>query len=45
MNGLELLQALKADTRFDGMRRMMVTTETELAQVIKAMDAGAEEYV
>ena len=45
MNGLELLQALKADTRFDGMRRMMVTTESEIAQIMKAMDAGASEYV
>jgi len=45
MNGLELLQALKADTRFDTMRRMMVTTESEIAQVTKAMECGATEYV
>jgi len=27
------------------MRLMMVTTETEMAQVVKALEAGADEYV
>jgi len=27
------------------MRLMMVTTETEMAQVVKALEAGANEYV
>jgi two-component system chemotaxis response regulator CheY len=27
------------------MKLMMVTTETEMAQVIKALEAGANEYV
>ena len=45
MNGLELLEALRADSRFDGLRRMMVTTETEMAQVARAIEAGANEYV
>ncbi|MGE3957251.1 MAG: response regulator [Vicinamibacterales bacterium] len=45
MNGLELLQALKADGRYTGMRRMMVTTESEMANISKAMEAGASEYV
>lgn len=27
------------------MRLMMVTTETEMSQVVKALEAGANEYV
>lgn len=45
MNGLELLQALKGDGRYSTMRRMMVTTESEMANISKAMEAGASEYV
>jgi two-component system chemotaxis response regulator CheY len=45
MNGLELVQAVRRDTRFASLPLMMVTTETEMAQVIRALDAGAQEYV
>lgn len=45
MNGLELVQAVRHDARFAGMRMMMVTTETEIANVTKALEAGANEYV
>src|SRR5262245_55571146 len=45
MDGLELVAAIRADQRHDGMRIMMVTTETELAQVVRALDAGASEYL
>ena len=45
MNGLQLLEALKADARFESLRRMMVTTESEIAFISKAMEAGAHEYV
>ncbi|MGC4082691.1 MAG: response regulator [Vicinamibacterales bacterium] len=45
MNGLELLQAIKGDDRYQSMRRMMVTTESEMANISKAMEAGASEYV
>ena len=45
MNGLELLEALKADGRYGSLRRMMVTTESEMSNISKAMDAGASEYV
>lgn len=45
MNGLELLQALKADSRFASLRRMMVTTEAERGNIAAALDAGASEYV
>jgi two-component system chemotaxis response regulator CheY len=45
MNGLQLLEALKADGRFQSLRRMMVTTESEMGFISKAMEAGAHEYV
>jgi two-component system chemotaxis response regulator CheY len=45
MNGLELLTALQADARFTSLRRVMVTTESEMPQIVKAIEAGASEYV
>jgi two-component system chemotaxis response regulator CheY len=45
MTGLEFIQAARADRSFDAVRIMMVTTETEQAQVAKALAAGADEYV
>jgi two-component system chemotaxis response regulator CheY len=45
MNGLELVQAVRADPRFAETRLVMVTTESELDHVDKALSAGANEYV
>jgi two-component system chemotaxis response regulator CheY len=45
MNGYELLCALRADPRYHDLRFMMVTTETEVSQVAKALEAGANEYL
>lgn len=45
MNGYDFIRAVRADHSHDGMRLMMVTTETEIAQVAKALEAGANEYV
>lgn len=45
MNGLELVQAVKADAALAGVRLMMVTTEIEMSQMVKALEAGAHEYV
>jgi two-component system chemotaxis response regulator CheY len=45
MNGLELVCALRANDRYRSTRIVMVTTETETGQVIRALDAGADEYV
>ena len=45
MNGIEFVQAVRAEARWAGMKLMMVTTETEMAQVVKALEAGANEYV
>ena len=45
MSGLEFVRAVRADRDFDAVRIMMVTTETETDQVIRAFEAGADEYV
>jgi len=45
MNGYEFVCAVRKDDQYNGMRLMMVTTETEMAQVVKALEAGADEYV
>src|SRR5262245_3533620 len=38
MNGLELVQAVRKDQRFASIPLMMVTTETEMAQVLRALE-------
>lgn len=45
MNGLEFIQAVRADHAYDEMRIMMVTTESEAGAMINALEAGANEYV
>ncbi len=45
MNGFELLCRIRADHTYDDMHVVMVTTETEMSQMIRALEAGANEYV
>lgn len=45
MNGLEFIRAVRSEREYDPVRLVMVTTETEQAQVERAMRAGADEYV
>ncbi len=45
MDGFEFIRAVRANHAYDSMRLMMVTTETEMEQVAKALEAGANEYV
>jgi two-component system chemotaxis response regulator CheY len=45
MNGYEFVQAVRAESSRDSMQLMMVTTETETDQVVRALEAGANEYV
>jgi len=45
MNGLEFIQAVRADTRYSSAQVVMVTTETEVEQMVRALEAGANEYV
>jgi len=45
MNGLDFIRAVRAERAHDSIRIMMVTTETEQTQVMRALEAGANEYV
>lgn len=45
MTGIELLDALKAGAAPRPRHIVMVTTENEIANVIRALEAGANEYV
>ena len=45
MNGYELIRAVRANVLLGSIRIMMVTTETSMDQVQKALDAGANEYL
>jgi len=45
MNGLEFVESVRADTKYDNMTIVMVTTETETSQMLKALDAGANDYI
>jgi two-component system chemotaxis response regulator CheY len=45
MNGFEFVQAVRANGEWDGMRVVMVTTETEMSRVVKALSLGLDAYV
>jgi two-component system chemotaxis response regulator CheY len=45
MNGLEFVKAVRAQTAFDSLTIVMVTTETETSQMVAALDAGANDYI
>lgn len=45
MNGYDFIISVRAKPEWQGLRLVMVTTETEAVQVEKALQAGADEYV
>lgn len=45
MNGFEFVCAVRAEAAYNDVRLMMVTTESEMSQMVKALEAGANEYV
>jgi two-component system chemotaxis response regulator CheY len=45
MNGLDFVKNLRAESRFNSIPIVMVTTETEVDQMTAALEAGANEYV
>ncbi len=45
MDGFEFLRRVREDPEFSDLRVMMVTTESEMSQVAKALEAGANEYL
>jgi two-component system, chemotaxis family, chemotaxis protein CheY len=45
MNGLDFIRAVRAQGAYAALRILMVTTEAEGAQVTRALNAGADEYL
>jgi two-component system, chemotaxis family, chemotaxis protein CheY len=45
MNGYEFIQAVRADDTWAALRIIMVTTESEIEKMTKALEAGANEYI
>lgn len=45
MDGLEFIHAVRRDARYAGLVVLMVTTETETDQMLRALSAGADEYL
>jgi two-component system, chemotaxis family, chemotaxis protein CheY len=45
LNGFDLLRAVRAQRAYDGLRILMVTSESQSDQVVRALGAGANEYL
>ena len=45
MTGIEFLEAVRNPPYSSTARILMITTETELPQVLKALESGADEYL
>jgi len=45
MNGLDFIRTVRSEQSYNGVLLMMVTTETEMENVARALAAGANEYV
>jgi len=45
MDGLEFVTAVRREPAYRPMTLMMVTTESEQSQIVRALAAGAHEYV
>ena len=45
MNGLEFITYIRSGTQYPKVKILMVTTETEMTNVVKALESGADEYL
>lgn len=45
MNGLDLVNELRANQKYGDSSIVMVTTETAIDQMVTALEAGANEYI
>jgi len=45
MNGYDFVCNVRSDSKCAHMKIMMVTTENEMSQMTKALEAGADEYL
>ena len=45
MTGIEMVEAVRRDSALSRVKLMMVTTESEHGQIVRALAAGAHEYL
>jgi two-component system chemotaxis response regulator CheY len=45
MNGLDFVRSVRQDARYEAMLLVMVTSEADPRQMVRAMNAGANEYL
>jgi two-component system, chemotaxis family, chemotaxis protein CheY len=45
VNGLEFIAAVRRNPAYEATPIIMVTTETEMNQVVRALETGASEYI
>lgn len=45
MSGIEFVRHARENGEYKGIKIVMVTTETEMHQVVKALEAGVDEYI
>lgn len=45
MNGLELLKHIRGNPQFDGIKAMMVTSQSSFDRVSQALTIGADDYL
>jgi len=45
MNGLDFVSAVRANPDYAAIPLIMVSTESELEQIVHALEAGADEYI
>lgn len=45
LNGIEFVRRMRSMPRFQNVRLVMVTTETQAEQMMAALEAGADEYI
>jgi two-component system chemotaxis response regulator CheY len=45
LSGLDFVRTVRARPEYNAVRLLMVTTETEIEQMTRALEAGADEYL
>jgi two-component system chemotaxis response regulator CheY len=45
MDGISFVRAVRADSEYATLRLMMVTTNVEISEVSRALEAGVNEYI
>jgi two-component system, chemotaxis family, chemotaxis protein CheY len=45
LNGLEFVRRVRANARFDGLRILMVSVNTDTADLATALEAGVDDYL